>query len=324
MKQFVVVLLIVCATRSAWCQDAKTSAPAASDLFRISPATPRALQDLLRYSPEPLPLLSGHRGGSRAGYPENCIPTFEHTLRHTFALLEIDPRYTKDGEIALLHDATLERTTTGKGKVADFTLQELKQLRLKDSTGKPTDFVVPTLDEVLEWARDKTVLVLDQKDVPVAARAKKIAEHKAERYAIMIVYSFKDAQECFAANPNIMMEVMIPNRAKLAEFDALEIPWRNVVAFVGHVPPEDRGLYESLHAKGARCLIGTSRNLDRKVLSGDVKNIADLKADYRAFLERGADLFETDIPVQLGTMLYRELPVPPNHAATLHKPSGKK
>ena len=38
-------------------------------------------------------------GGPQAGFPENCIPTFENTLRHTFALLEVDPRYTKDGEI---------------------------------------------------------------------------------------------------------------------------------------------------------------------------------------------------------------------------------
>jgi glycerophosphoryl diester phosphodiesterase len=320
MKSIIAALLLaICLARPNWCQEPKS----AGDFYRITPPTPRALQELLRYSAEPLPLLSGHRGGSRPGFPENCLPTFEHTLRHTFAMLEVDPRYTKDGQIVLMHDATLERTTTGRGKVADHTLAELKQLRLKDSTGKPTEFSLPTLDEALEWARGKTVLVLDQKDVPVAARAKKIAEHKAESFAIMIVYSFKDAQECFAANPNIVMEVMIPNRDKLAEFDALEIPWRNVVAFVGHNPPEDRGLYESLHLKGVRAMIGTSRNLDRKVLSGDVKNIADLRADYRVFLDRGADLIETDIPAELGPMLYADLPIAANRAGVLQKPTGK-
>lgn len=318
---FVTLLLTICLARPSWCQEQKASA--GSDFYRITPSTPRALQELLRYSAEPLPLLSGHRGGSRPGYPENCLPTFEHTLRRTFAMLEVDPRYTKDGQIVLMHDATLERTTTGRGKVADHTLSELKQLRLKDSAGKPTEFSLPTLDEALEWARDKTVLVLDQKDVPVAARAKKISEHNAESFAIMIVYSFKDAQECFAVNPNIVMEVMIPNRGKLAEFDALEIPWRNVVAFVGHNPPEDRALYEALHLKGVRAMIGTSRNLDRKVLSGEVKNIADLRADYRAFLDRGADLIETDIPVELGPMLYGDLRVSANLAAVLQKPTAK-
>ena len=67
-----------------------------------------------------------------------------------------------------MHDPTLERTTTGKGRVVDFTLGELKQLRLKDNSGNVTEFQIPTLDEVLDWARGKTILVLDQKDVSPA------------------------------------------------------------------------------------------------------------------------------------------------------------
>src|SRR6185369_1446845 len=130
--------------------------------------------DLLKYTGESLPLVSGHRGGAAVGFPENCIATFEHTLANTFAMLEIDPRYAKDGAIVVHHDPTLERTTTGKGRVVDMTLQELKQLRLKDTEGNRTEFQIPTLDEVLDWARGKTIVVLDQKDVSVEARVKKI------------------------------------------------------------------------------------------------------------------------------------------------------
>lgn len=273
-------------------------------LHRIDAQTPAGLQELFKHSEEALPLVSAHRGGPMAGYPENCLATFEHTLAAGFAMLEIDPRYAKDGTIVVHHDATLERTTTGKGRLTDFTLAELKQLKLKDTAGKVTENQIPTLDEVLEWARGKTVLVLDQKDVPVAARVKKIEEHKAEAYAMLIVYSFEGAKECYALNPNVMMEVMIPNREKAAEFDKLGIPWRNVIAFVGHVPPEDRGLYEMIHAKGANCLIGTSRNLDRQVITGQVPEIKQLEAGYREFLTRGADVIETDIPVLLAPMLY--------------------
>jgi glycerophosphoryl diester phosphodiesterase len=192
----------------------------------------------------------------------------------------------------------------------DFTLAELKQLRLKDTDGKPTEFQIPTLDEVLEWARGKTILVLDQKDVSVAARVKKIEEHKAEAYAMLIVNSFKDVQACYALNPNIMMEVMIPNREKVTEFEKLGVPWRNVVAFVGHIPPEDAALYESIHAQGACCMIGTSRNLDRKVITKQTADIKQLEPDYRVFLQRGADLIETDIPTHLGPLLYESTQVP--------------
>jgi glycerophosphoryl diester phosphodiesterase len=284
--------------------------PASAQLHRLVPQSAQELQELFRHTEGALPFVSAHRGGPEKGYPENCIETFEHTLQHTFATLEVDPRYTKDGKIVLHHDPSVERTTNGKGKVADLALAELKQLKLKDTEGNETTFSIPTLDEALEWARGRTILVLDQKDVPVAARVKKIEEHKAEGFALMIVNSFKDAQECHKANPNVFMEVMIPNREKVAEFDALGIPWRNVVAFVGHVPPEDPALYEAIHAKGANCMIGTSRNLDKQMISGQVKDIKELEPGYRAFLKRGADLIETDIPVALGPMLYDGVKAP--------------
>lgn len=279
--------------------------PAAAQqaLHRLVPRTAQELQELFAHTDAPLPFVSAHRGGPTKGRPENCLETFEHTLQHTFATLEVDPRYTKDGAIVLHHDASLERTTNGKGKVADLTLAELEQLKLKDTEGNVTPYAIPTLDEALEWARGKTILVLDQKDVPVAARVKKVEEHKAEGFALLIVNTFKDAQECHRLNPNIFMEVMIANRAKAAEFEKLGIPWRNVVAFVGHVPPEDLELYKTIHAKGANCMIGTSRNLDKQAISGQVKDINELKPAYRAFMNRGADLIETDIPVPLGTML---------------------
>src|SRR5262245_58605704 len=117
------------------------------------------LKELLSYRASRQPLVSAHRGGARRGFPENCLATFENTLRHTPALLEVDPRYTKDGAIVLMHDATLERTTTGEGKVADHTLAELKALRLKDPEGNITDYRIPTLDEALAWAKGKTMLV---------------------------------------------------------------------------------------------------------------------------------------------------------------------
>ena len=55
--------------------------------------------------------------------------------------MEIDPRYSKDGAIVVHHEATLERTTVGKGRVAELALRELKELRLKDIEGHITDFV---------------------------------------------------------------------------------------------------------------------------------------------------------------------------------------
>ncbi|NJM55412.1 MAG: glycerophosphodiester phosphodiesterase family protein [Verrucomicrobiae bacterium] len=284
---------------------------AESKLHRLDPRTPPGLRELLDHRNGPLPLVSGHRGGAWAGYPENCIPTFERTLRQSFAMLEIDPRLAKDGAVVVHHDATLDRTTTGTGRVADFTLAELRKLRLKDLDGRPTEFPPPTLDEVIEWARGRTVLVLDQKDLSAIERAKIVTRHKAEAWVMLIVMNFKDVQAVHQLNPDIAMEVMIPTLAKAREFDALGVPWANVVAFVGHTPPDDPALYEFIHSNGARCMIGTSRNLDRQFLSKQVAGLKKLEPQYRAFLARGADIIETDIPAPLGEMLYRDTRVPP-------------
>ena len=171
-----------------------------------------------------MPLLSAHRGGAVPGYPENCIATFEHTLRHAFSILEIDLQYTKDGQIVLHHDATLERTTTGTGRVADRTLQELKELRLKDKDGNVTEYRMPTLDEALQWARGKTIVILDKKAVPVEVCVKKIQEHRAQAYAMVMAYSFQDIQTCHKLDPDIMMEVMIGDHQRFRGFDETRCP----------------------------------------------------------------------------------------------------
>ncbi|MBE0537495.1 MAG: glycerophosphodiester phosphodiesterase family protein [Phycisphaerae bacterium] len=292
--------------------DAANHGSARSRLNVIHLRTPEELRELFRYTGESMHFVSAHRGGSQAGFPENCIATFENTLKRTFAIMEIDPRFTKDGQIVVHHDPTLDRTTTGRGLVADMTLSQLKELRLKDPDGRVTDFQIPTLDEMLEWARGKTLLVLDQKDVPVEVRVKKIEEHQAEAFAMLIVYSFKDAQTCYALNEDIMMEVMIPNREKVREFDATGVPWSNIIAFTGHTPPEDETLKNMINAKGACCLVGTSRNLDKEFsllkASGDAPG--SVERQYRELLKCTADVIETDLPRQVGELLYGESEIP--------------
>lgn len=287
-------------------------------LLTVDPGTPEGLRNLLKYDGRPLHLVGAHRGGAREGLPENCIATFEDTLRHTFAMMEIDPRYTKDGTIVLHHDPTLERTTNGTGRLADHTWQELKVLRLKDPQGNLTPYAIPTLDEALRWARGKTILVLDQKDVPVEARARKIREHDAEAYAILIVYSFADARRCYAMNENIMMEVMITNSGQFDAFEQTGVPWSNIVAFVGHSPPAEPDLCRRIHARSASCLGGTSRNIDRLFIERRVARIEDLDSQYRALMASGIDLIETDIPRELGSLLYGREPLAPSRARFFH------
>jgi glycerophosphoryl diester phosphodiesterase len=291
-------------------------------LHALDARSPEGLRELFRYTGESLPLVSAHRGGAIANHPENCLATFENTLRQTFAIMEVDPRYTRDGQIVIHHDPTLDRTTTGSGRVVDHDLADLRKLRLKDPSGKATDYQIPTLDEALTWARGKTILVLDQKDVPVKARVKKIEEHQAEAYAMLIVYSFEGARQCYDLNKNVMMEVMITDRKQFEAFDKTGVPWSNIVAFVGHNPPRDRELLAMIHAKGALCLAGTSRNLDRQLAALGDQPREPIAAQYRALLKQGVDFVEADLAGKVGRLLYTDAALPQSSAKFFLRPGS--
>ncbi len=126
----------------------------------------------------------------------------------------------------------------------------MKTFRLKDTEGQVTQYSIPTLDEALEWARGKTIVILDHKQVPIDACVAKIQEHRAEAYAMVMAYSMRDVQTCYHLNKNILLEVMIGDRNRFREFEATGVPWNHVVAFVGHAPPQDRQLLEMIHAQG--------------------------------------------------------------------------
>lgn len=265
--------------------------------YYIDAQTAQGLQHLFRYNGKNLPFVSSHRGGPEPNMPENCIATFENTLKHTWSMMEIDPRYTKDSVIIVHHDPTLQRTTTGQGRVIDFTFDELKEIRLKDLNGNPTQYPIPTFEEILKWGKGKTIFVLDDKGVSIRDRVKMIEKHHAESYCIVMAYSFEDAKACFQANENIMMQIFIPTPEKFTEFEKTGVPWKNVVVFVGHQKPASMEVINMIHNKGARCIMGTSRNLDREFIEGRVSCIENLKEDYHALLKDGIDILETDIPV---------------------------
>jgi glycerophosphoryl diester phosphodiesterase len=75
----------------------------------------------------PKPIVFGHRGAS-GELPENTLPAFERAIAQGAAILETDVHLTRDGEVVICHDALVDRTTEGRGPVAELTLAELQRL----------------------------------------------------------------------------------------------------------------------------------------------------------------------------------------------------
>jgi len=104
-----------------------------------------------------------HRGDWRNA-PENSLNSIVSAIEMGADVVEVDVRVTKDKKLVLMHDELLDRTTNGKGKIEEFTLQELKKLNLKDGAGSWTDYKIPTLKEALLVAKNKIQLNIDLKD----------------------------------------------------------------------------------------------------------------------------------------------------------------
>jgi glycerophosphoryl diester phosphodiesterase len=112
-------------------------------------------------------LVAAHRGGA-ALWPENSLTAFRGALELGVDALEFDVHLTADGEPVVIHDATLDRTTTGRGAVRATTLEALQSVRLVDRTGARTADGVPTLAQVLDLAAATSVTVLPEIKLDVA------------------------------------------------------------------------------------------------------------------------------------------------------------
>jgi len=103
------------------------------------PVTHRALKG-------PRPLVFAHRGGAKIG-PENTIDAFDRGLSAGADGLEFDVRLSRDGEVVVMHDATVDRTTPARGPVSKYTADELAELK------------VPRLRDVLDRYRDPGLII---------------------------------------------------------------------------------------------------------------------------------------------------------------------
>ncbi|WP_099464831.1 glycerophosphodiester phosphodiesterase family protein [Parabacteroides provencensis] len=267
-------------------------------LNTIEIANVNDLISFYQYTEDRIPLISGHRGGRVKGFPENSLETFANTLSYTPATFEIDPRLTKDSVIVLFHDDTLGRTSNGTGKVSDYTWEELQKLRLKDPDGNLTDCRIPKLEDAIRWAKGKTVLILDKKDVPMERTAQLITDMEAESYVMITVHNGADARFYYEKNPDFMFEAFVKTKEALQDYEANGIPWNHIMAYIGpQVTPENREVMDMLHERGVMCMVSAAPT-DDKLPTED-----DRAEAYRQIIRQGVDIIESDRPIEVSNAI---------------------
>lgn len=163
-----------------------------------------------------------HRGAT-AYTPENTIAAFDLAVDMKADYIEIDVQRSKDGELVLIHDTTVDRTTDGTGKVGDLTLQQLRSLdagswKGEQFAGEP----IPTFEEILDHYHGKIGILIELKapelypgiEEQVAAALIERNLHKPQNEKIIIQsFNFESIKKMDQLLPKVPIGVLTSNRA---------------------------------------------------------------------------------------------------------------
>ena len=272
---------------------ANTAAQSAQDIWRINPTG-----DLNQFfdclQTDGLTIVSAHRGGPQPGYPENAIETMSAILKDAPAIMEIDVATSSDGVLYLMHDDTLDRTTSGSGQANGLPWSRLQSLNLEDNDGRSTPYQPSRFDDALKWANGRTVLQIDfKKTTRYEDVTREIRNQNAEDRVILIAYSMASARKLHNLAPRAMISLSVNSQSELNRAVAAGIPADKLLGFTGTQSPRPR-LFSTLNARDVEVIFGTlgGRNsLDRDIeRSGDSELYAQIAAN-------GVDIIATDRPI---------------------------
>ena len=159
-------------------------------------------------------IVIAHRG-DHVLVPENTLAAYKNGIKNSVDFVEIDLRTTKDSVLVIMHDATVDRMTNGKGKISDLTYAELKKLQVIDKTKGTTAICrIPTFEDVLKTCRNKVYIYLDYKDASVQQAYKMIKHYGMERQIIVYINTPAQYTEWRKRVPSMPLMLSLPEDVK--------------------------------------------------------------------------------------------------------------
>ncbi len=246
-----------------------------------------------------------HRGDWR-NTPENSIRAIQNCIDLGVNMVEIDIKNTKDNELILLHDKTLDRTTTGKGLPQDYTLAEIKQMRLRNGAGVATSHQIPTLEEAMIVAKGKIWVNID-KGYDYFDLVEKVLEKTGTTQQVLIKAGLP-YQKVVAENKAVLDKLFFMPIIDMANPDAMTM----VEEYIKNMQPKafevcftqiDQALQnvlDRIQKSGSKVWINTlwpslcaGLNDDRAVEENQQDSI------WGKVIEMGASFIQTDRPKEL-------------------------
>jgi len=169
-------------------------------------------------NPMPAPrhpyIVVAHRGDHEHA-PENTLAAFANAIKAGADYVEIDLRTTADSQLVIMHDASVNRMTSGSGMVRDMTYDAIRALKVKDKIHPEWgEFDIPTFDQVLQLCRDKIYIYLDFKSADPAVAYKEIVKYGMERQVIVYINEERQFYQWRAAAPAMPLMVSLPRTVR--------------------------------------------------------------------------------------------------------------
>lgn len=231
-------------------------------------------------------LIASHRGIHNE-FPENSLSAFKKCIELGIDVIEIDVRHTKDDCLVIMHDATVDRMTNGKGGIDEYTVEEIGKLRLK-FRGQLTDEKIPTLEEVLTLAKGKILVDLDIKTNCVPQVMQVVQQTGTEHSCFFFLSQGVYAKMLKENNPEL--RTLVRTRSE-ANVDAVFAVTQTEAVHID-VKHNTVAVTTKIKNNGARVWINSLGEVDKKAAAGDLEAYGEL-------IKNGANMIQTDYPALL-------------------------
>jgi glycerophosphoryl diester phosphodiesterase len=229
-------------------------------------------------------LVASHRA-AHLKYPENSVPAIKEAIRLGVDIVELDVKVTKDGIPVLMHDRTIDRTTTGSGDPEQYTLAELKEFRLIHN-GDTTEEQIPTFEEALRLTKNNIMIDIDLKTDQLAPIIATIKNAGCEKQVFFFDNDYNALQYIRDEDPNFYL---MPRAYSYEMADSA------IVRFKPQVVHIDFSFYnaevtELIKSNHARIWINALGNIDPAFGTPKEDEALDKTLKY------GANIIQTDQP----------------------------
>lgn len=154
-----------------------------------------------------------HRGAHQE-VPENTLQAFKKAIFLGLDYIEVDLRTSRDGELVVFHDSSLDRMTGMSGRIEDFDLAELQGLPLLYRGKASFRYRIPSFEEVLQVVRGRVKIYLDFKEAEVEQAWALLQKYQMQDQLIVYVNSHEQAKAWRAIAPQVPLMVSLPDSVK--------------------------------------------------------------------------------------------------------------